>query len=372
MAAGLRFRGEPRVRRQGSPFRGWGVLLAALVAFSCSSAARPDCSTGVPLGSVCGFSNPEDVAWSRAHEALLVSEMAPLGEEGGALAAWTPGAPTPWRVWPAGSSLAQVRVAGVGEADCPPVSPAAFAPHGIVVGPDDRLYVVNHGGRESVEIFTLAGAAAEVTATWAGCILLPEGTSGNDIAVAQDGEVLVANYMPALASVTGNLKQLFGMPTGDIIAWRAGTGWRHVPNTEASAPNGVEVDREGRMIFFAETGGQQVVRVRRADGGARAEVEIDGALDNLAWSEDGRLLVASHDSIPSFLACVGADACRAPWSVWEVNPNTLAVERVLQHDGSVVGAVASAEEVGDRVYLSAVFGDRIGVWERRAPAPSRE
>ena len=365
---------EEAARRAPLYLRGrWLVFSLALLALSCSSAARPECRPGgAPLGSVCGFSNPEDVAWSRAHGALLVSEMALLGEEGGALAAWTPGGPAPWRVWPTAAAVVQAPVAGVGEKDCPAVDPRAFSPHGIVVGPDDRLYVVNHGGRESVEIFTLEGQGAEISASWSGCILLPEGTSGNDIAVAPDGEVLVANYMPELASFTGNLKTLFGMPTGDIIAWRDGSGWRHVPNTEASAPNGVEVDREGRMIFFAETGGRQIVRVRRSDGGARAEVGIDGALDNLAWSEGGRLLVASHDSIPAFLACAGGSTCRAPWSVWEINPNTLAVERILEHDGEVVGAVASAEEVGGRVYLSAVFGDRIGVWQRGEAAPGQE
>jgi hypothetical protein len=53
----------------------------------------------------------------------------------------------------------------------------------------------------------------------------------------------------------------------------------------------------------------------------------------------------------------------------EIDPATMAVTEVLRHEGAVVGAVASAQQVGERVYLGAVFGDRIGVWNPGSPAP---
>jgi hypothetical protein len=320
------------------------------------------CEPSQPLGTVCGFTNPEDVAFAASNGVLVVSQMDHGGDEG-SIAAYEIGGPAPKRIWPTGSSGEFARREGVGDPACAPVDAAAFAPHGIVIGPEGRVYIVNHGGRESVEILTLEGQGPDVQAVWRGCIELPAGTSGNDIAVANDGEIVVANYMPSPGSFSGNLKTGLGMVTGDILAWRAGSGWRHVPHTEASAPNGVAISSDGQKIFFAETGGRQLVRLRRHDGGARAEVAIDGAIDNLSWTSDGQLLVASHDSVMAFLGCATGGACRSPWSVWSINPDTLAVKRVFQHDGSVVGAVASAEEVGDRVYLSAVFGDRIGVWQ---------
>src|SRR5580658_256660 len=47
------------------------------------------------------------------------------------------------------------------------------------------VYVINHGGRESVEIFRLHPATD--TAEWIGCALPPEGVNSNSIAALADG-----------------------------------------------------------------------------------------------------------------------------------------------------------------------------------------
>jgi len=357
---------KPRMRRLRAKTVVLGAFLLMAGAVGCSQTPRGPCEAGVPLGTICGFSNPEDVSWSRENAALIVSEMARPGTPG-ALALYAPEGKAPRRLWPTGRAGEFDRREGVGAPDCQPPKAEIFAPHGIHATTDGRLYVVNHGGRESVEIFSLGGSAGTTRASWQGCIELPAGTSGNDLTVASDGEVIVSNYMSSMDSLWANLRVGFGLPTGDILGWVPDAGWRHLPGTEASAPNGVAVSPDGRNLFFVETGGRQLVRLRRADGGARVEVAIDGALDNLSWTRRGNLLVASHDSVSAFLGCVTAGTCRAPWSIWEIDPDTLTVRRIFQHDGSIVGAVASAAEVGDQIYLGPVFGDRIGVWQRPLP-----
>lgn len=340
--------------------------LLALGALGCGDEPRGPCRETAPLGSVCGFENPEDVAYSAPSNLLVVSEFRFLGK-GGSLSGLTPGASTPRRLWP-GTSAASEPDPAVGDPACNAPDPAVFHPHGIFVDAKNALYVVNHGGRDSIEIFAIRGAGDGATLVWRGCVVLPPGTSGNDLAVSAGGDVVVSNYSRAVDSILENVTIGFGMATGDVLRWRRELGWRHVPGTTASAANGVALSPDGKTLYYAETGGRRFVRIG-LDGANRAEIPVPGGPDNLSWTSRGTLYLASHTSNVAFLGCLAGKACRSPWVLLEIDPVAMRAEEVLAHDGAVVGAVASAEQVGERVYLGAVFGDRIGLWHPAATAP---
>lgn len=337
------------------------LLACAASAFliGCAGGPRGACTQAQPLGSVCGFENPEDVAYAAPSNLLVVSEFHLLGR-GGSLSGLTPGSSTPRRLWP-GASAASEPDPAVGDPGCAPPDGALFHPHGVYVDARNDLYVVNHGGRDSIEIFAIRGTGDTATLAWRGCMVLPAGTSGNDVAVGSDGTVVVSNYSSAVDSLLDNVRIGFGWTTGDVLLWRRGAGWSHVPGTAASAANGVALSPDGKTLYYAETGGGRFVRIG-LDGAGRAEVDVPGGPDNLSWTRQGTLYLASHTSNFAFLGCLFGDACRSPWVLLEIEPGTLRVDEVLAHDGAVVGAVASGEQVGDLVYLGAVFGDRIGVW----------
>jgi hypothetical protein len=353
---------------------------AALLLLACASsllaaacgAPRGACDQAQPLGSVCGFENPEDVAFAPAADLVVSSQFRIFGS-GGWLTGLVPGARTPHRLWPpegagthASSAAPPARgsaASALGDPACPPPDPAVFHPHGIFVDARGVLWVVNHGGRDSVEAFAIDGTGDAARLTWRGCMVLPAGTSGNDVAVGPDGDVIVSNYASSPGSLVDNVKIGFGWITGDVLRWRPDAGWSHGPNPAASAPNGVALSPDGRTLYYAETGGARLVRIG-LDGSGRAEVAVPGGPDNLSWTESGTLYLASHTSSAAFLGCLVGRACRSSWVLLEIDPQTLHVDEVLPHDGAVVGAVASAQQVGDLVYLGAVFGDRIGVWRR--------
>jgi len=84
--------------------------------------------------------------------------------------------------------------------ECPsPVDPDKFSAHVIALhtmpGQQPTLYVVNHGGREAIEVFRLAMGNYGPELTWKDCILSPQKSIANAIAVQTDGSlVLSASY----------------------------------------------------------------------------------------------------------------------------------------------------------------------------------
>ena len=71
---------------------------------------------------------------------------------------------------------------------CPgPPEAEMFAPHGIDPSADGRsLLVVNHGGREAVEIFAIEHAAGAPALRWVDCVVMPDDALMNDVAALPD------------------------------------------------------------------------------------------------------------------------------------------------------------------------------------------
>jgi hypothetical protein len=304
-------------------------------------------------------------------------------ERGGSIAALplsVDGAPAgpPRTLWPPASPEQPAGTAGsgaVGEASCTAAPPAKrFAPHGIAVGApraDGSLTVavVAHGPREAIELFALVPTGGAHRLHWSGCVPLPPGTTGNDVALAPDGSLLVSNFTPrseGLGAVYYALRSGLGLATGDVLARPPGGEWAHVSGTAAAYPNGIARSSDGAAFYLAETGTGRIAKLGLFAPGAASElgsVQIGGHPDNLAWSPRGPLLAVSHTSGAAFLLCAfGRRPCRSAWALFEIDTEELVARERLACDGAAVGGVASVAEVGERFYFGAVFDDRIGVW----------
>ncbi len=354
------------------------TLALGLPLLACGDAPRGPCRAPAPgeLGSVCGFRHPEDVEAVPRAGVLLVSEMRRGGDPpGGSLAALalaTGGAPAgaPRRIWPAGGDAG----AGAGDPACAgPPAAATFAPHGIAAGApgaDGAIPVaaVSHGARETVELFALRGAGGAAALRWRGCVPLPPGATGNDVALGRAGELFVSDYAPAsggLRSLLSSVQGGLGLDTGRVLRWQPERGWSPVPGSEGPNPNGVLLADGGASVWASYTGTGAVARIPLA-GGAPARFEVAGHPDNLARGARGEVLVAVHTSGWRSLGChLLARTCRSPWALLSLQPESGRGRVLVSDDGAVVGGVSSASVAGDYVYLGAVRGDRIGVW--RAP-----
>jgi hypothetical protein len=354
------------------------ILLVLLVALGCGGRPREACEPVPPLGvlgTICGFTNPEDVEAVPAAGLLIVSELRGRDGAGGALVALVPPLTAPRPLWPTGDPAQDVGTGPpAGDPACTAPPPAdRFAPHGIAsiqtpVRGLVHVAVVGHEAREAVELFDLVGTGNLARLAWRGCVPLPPDEVGNDVALTLAGDIVVSNFQPTMSGLRGAYHMIrsgLGRPTGDVIVWRAGEGWHHVPGTSAAGANGVAVSPDGQTLFYAETGAGRVARVPLAGlpaGASPSFAHTGGHPDNLSWSTRKMLLAGVHTGGAGMLTCLVSGPCRSAWSIIEIDPVTLATTVVLQHDGALVGAVASAAELDGRFYLGAVFDDRIGVW----------
>lgn len=359
------------------------IAISAQLAACLPGTKREPCrleTTAGKIGSVCGFQNPEDLEVLRQAGLIIVSNMNHDHRQDGPgyLSALDVATLEVQRLWPADGAAPAQPEEGLGAPGCvKPPEPGAFYPHGLTSLISSRrtlIYVVAHagarGGREAIEIFELTGGIYDPGLAWKACVPTENAIRANDVTVTPTGALVVSNYEPD-ASLANLLRaSLFGHPSGDIMEWSREDGWRHVPGTTAAMANGVAAARDGERILYSETITGAVHRVPLDGSGGRFSLEIGGNPDNFTWTQRQTLLLATHTAGAEFLLCrFGRQPCRTSWEIYEIDPLTMASERVFTHDGERLGAVATALEIDGRIFLGAVFDDRVGVISLPPRAP---
>jgi len=349
------------------------VLLACAGSLLACGGLEPirECEGRGPVHVLCGFQNPEDLAAAPGGEWIVVSQFPRLvdGDFSGAgsLLALRPRDGERRALYPSAEAGRESAVPGVGSPECSgPPDAARFSPHGIDVadvrGDEARLLVVNHGGREAVELFRLRVAREAPGLVWEGCVPLPEDAQGNDVAALPDGRFVVTNMLPREAGLATMLRIALGWPTGELLEWGLDAGWRPVPDTRASAPNGVAASPDGETLYFAAWGGSKLVRIGR-DGSGRRDLALSHHPDNLSWARDGALLSTGQmGSILRVPACgrIDSGTCPIPFSVLRIAPDASSFEAVYEEDPAVVGGAGTvALDHDGALWIGTFAGDRI-------------
>jgi hypothetical protein len=342
-------------------------LVVFIFLMGCESDVTPiiDCEPGDGLIPVCGFQNPEDLAQVPGSDWIIVSQFGLMdGSRPGNLALFDINSESLQAVFPPATDSKPLQESDWGEADCP-MPGKDFAPHGLDLGRLDdgrlRLLVVNHGGRESVEIFEVRNAVPRPEIIWRGCAIGPEDAYFNDVVNLTDGGFLATHMMPKSAQLSGQLKGILGFDTGYVMQWSRADGFNRVAGTDGPFPNGIEISADQEVIYLNIYLGGEVRKIRRSDGELLATAEV-ASPDNITWGSDDRLLVASHtDGITELLACQDLEqgACGFGFEIVGLDPETMARTTLLSHRGAPMGAATVALQIGSRIYMGSFAGDRI-------------
>jgi hypothetical protein len=314
---------------------------------------------------VCGFQNPEDLALLPDGRTLVVSQFGAMdGSRPGSLALFDLQSET-LRVAYRGGADDPAPVAGWGAADCPGPPPAGFAPHGIDLAPrrDGRLQllVVNHGGRESVEFFEIAGSGEQARIAWRGCAVAPDHSWLNDVVGLPEGGFLVTHMMDKESRLTGMISASLGRNTGVVYEWHDGSGFSAIPGSEGPFPNGIELSPDGHDVFVNLYTAGEVRRISRETGEVLGRAAV-AQPDNATWGRDGRLLVASHDSgLRDVIQCNDLEqgACPFAFEIVALDPGTMEREVIFANSGPPMGAATVALDLGDELVMGSFAGDRI-------------
>lgn len=335
-------------------------LLMLLADMPGAADTNPPCEPTDGFVPICGVVAPEDLVRAPREGQLIFGQMA---GPGGIYLLHT----KDQRIEPlfAGEKTTLEPAEGWGSADCP-APDAPLHAHGIdlhrLADGRWRLLAVNHAGRESVEFLELTYTGNTPALAWRGCALAPEDGNFNDVAGLADGGFLVTHMGSRARGTWEAILARLGFKTGFVYHWTQDDGFSNVPGTATRFPNGLILSEDQDTLYLNEYFGKRVLAVNWRNGERIGEAQVEKP-DNLSWTRDGQLLVASHHASLFALARSLDQAPDAvsllPYSIIAINPQTLSTRTLLTHEGPPMGAGTVAIDVGDRLYIGSYRGDRI-------------
>lgn len=355
-----------------------GIVLSSALLASCG-ASGPEGEAEGATGEAESFSwdeqlvespaNPEDLAAVPETNVMLVSSMPDdLADSSntGHLRLFDPESEEITEIWPDRDFKVDQNEEAF--ADCPAPDLSLAAPHGISLeerdGESNRLYVVNHGGRESIEVFTIEPDGNQnVDLTWVGCAELPEGTMGNGVVADPESDGFYVTHFFDPSDMMAGFEDAFNeIDTGYVLHWTPEDGWDKVPGSSMSTPNGIAVSPDGKHMFVASWGSEDIRRFDLQEESEPEIVDLEFMPDNLRWSDDGSLLLTGQfiDDFETFAAArAGEGEPASGYSVVEIEPESFDVSEIASGDPENFSNPSVALGFQDEIWIGTVNGERL-------------
>lgn len=349
------------------------IVLMAATGVHAQTMPTPDsaaCPDSGDLKFVCGIKGPEDLVAVPGTPWIIAGSITP----GGGLHLIHSQTKARRQLYPGEATTPRTDQR---YKSCPgQPDPKRFVAHGLNIrGADEgaaSLYVVNHGERESIEVFDVKTAGPTPTLTWKGCVEMPLGVAANSVASFGDGTLLATVFNGPGKTI----EQVFmGEITGAVYQWRPGDArFSLLPGSELSGNNGIEVSKDEREFYVAASGTNKVVAFSRTQPvKVLREAKMPDFLpDNIHWSDDNRLIVGGTQTSDS--ACPKGKTpeervkimmtCPHGFVAAAIEPEKLKVDVLSrQRPNPAFGSASAAIVVGDDVWFGSFATDRVAYVE---------
>lgn len=349
------------------------VLAATLLFIPAASGANDRCEPAGGLHFICGADHPEDLAHIPGTRWLIAS-----GFLNGAGLKLVDTDSKSLRFWYS-AVRDQIRWDRSRYPMCPAApNPAVFNAHGIALRANSAggytLYVVNHGGRESIEVFGITVSQDVPLLRWEGCVPMPAGLAANSVASYPDGTIL-ATVLARPGTTYADFVE--GKNTGGVYQWKPGDkSFSLLPGTELPGNNGLETSRDGKEFYVVAYGLHEVFVYSRSDTTKplRHAVAPDFMPDNIHWDGDQLITAGMVYDEP---ACGGvrkvihgvADPmlCHRGYKVAQFNPKTMTFTILAQGQPDPrFNGVTTAVVIGRNLWIGSYQANCIAY--RRLPS----
>lgn len=342
------------------------LILSVFILGACESPpeAISDCKSTDRIDAVCEFQRPEDFAALPDGRHIIVSEFGGMyGEMNGRLSLLDSNS---WRRREL--TIVESGPQRWGSADCQAPLGNKLSPHGIHLSEradgKRQLLVVNHGQRESVEMYELRMQPFP-TLIWRGCVIAPDTALLNDVVGLPDGGFIVTSMYDRTSMKIAHLglpmfTSPLGFKVGHAYEWN-GESLVLLEHTRSPVPNGIEISADGNTLFLNVSRTNEIWKIDRQTGEKLGVAKVT-APDNSSWAADGRLLVASlTEGLRGILDCFNSpkQSCGARYEIVAIDPETMTTETLFEHRGAPMGAATVALEHKDRWVIGSFVGDRL-------------
>lgn len=233
-----------------------------------------------------------------------------------------------------------------------------FHPHGMSlrVGPEGRatLMVVNHErGRHTVEVYDWNGRALSHRKTIADPLMV----SPNDLHALDHERFIVTNDHANPPGFARTIEEYLQLEISNVLYYD-GSRFREAASG-IGLPNGVNASPDGRTLYVASTitGSIRSFDLEPSSGAVspKGRIEIGSGVDNIDVDAEGRLWVAAHPKLLTFVRHVSDPGVLAPSQVFRIDPGSGHVEEVYLDLGSGISGSSVAAFREGRMLIGTVF-----------------